>query len=246
MPDTATIALAGTVNFNRGGMNMNIETLYEMQKELDARIIREKGLEGQDLFPNIVLALQVELGELANEWRGFKHWSNDRAPRTYEKKDCKVCRGTGEHAGINYEIVPCRSCGGSGTAYERNPLLEEYVDCLHFFLSIAVKNGWKDDLYVWREAIEDVQEKELSGGVMGAFLEIGYWLLKMYMEQEGDERFRKIADRLGISTKQFCFRNAWFVFVCLGVVGFGFTLEQIADAYVEKNRVNHERQENGY
>lgn len=188
---------------------MNFETLYEMQKTLDARIIREKGLDGQDLLPNTVLALQVELGELANEWRGFKHWSNDREPR-------------------------------------RDRMLEEYVDCLHFFLSIAVKNGWKDDLYVWREAIEDVQEKELSGGVMGAFLEIGYWLLKMYMEQEGDERFRKIADRLGISTKQFCFRNAWFVFVCLGVVGFGFTLEQIADAYVKKNRVNHERQENGY
>lgn len=210
---------------------MNIEMLYEMQKELDERIIREKGLEGQDLLPNTVLALQVELGELANEWRGFKFWSKDQNPRTEENIIDQTAAGN-----QIFNIV----------VGKRNPLLEEYVDCLHFFLSIAVKNGWKDALYVWRDAIEDVQEKGLSSGVMGAFLEISYWLLKMYMEQEGDEGFRKIADMLGISTKQFCFRNAWFLFVCLGVVEFGFTLDQITDAYVEKNRVNHERQDNGY
>lgn len=226
---------------------MNIEMLYEMQKELDERIIREKGLEGQDLLPNTVLALQVELGELANEWRGFKHWSNDRVPRIAVGVKCTTCKGNGEIPDLanGFGFTNCPDCGRSGVVVV-NRLLEEYVDCLHFFLSIAVKNGWKDDLYVWREAIEDVQEKGLSGGVMDAFLEISYWLLKMYMEQEGDEGFRKIADMLGISTKQFCFRNAWFVFVCLGVVGFGFTLDQITDAYVEKNRVNHERQENGY
>lgn len=210
---------------------MNIEMLYEMQKELDERIIREKGLEGQDLLPNTVLALQVELGELANEWRGFKFWSKDQNPRTEENIIDQTAAGN-----QIFNIV----------VGKRNPLLEEYVDCLHFFLSIAVKNGWKDALYVWRDAIEDVQEKGLSGGVMGAFLEIGYWLSKMYMEQEGDEGLRKIADMLEISTKQFCFRNAWFVFVCLGVVGFGFTWEQITAAYVAKNRVNHERQKNGY
>ncbi|WP_211746370.1 dUTP diphosphatase [Paenibacillus sp. Marseille-Q4541] len=55
--------------------------LYEMQVELDERIIKEKGLEGQDLISNTALALQVEVGECANEWRYFKHWSNDRLPR---------------------------------------------------------------------------------------------------------------------------------------------------------------------
>lgn len=47
-----------------------------MQKVLDTRIIEEHGLEGQNLFYNMILALQVEIGELANETRCFKHWSN--------------------------------------------------------------------------------------------------------------------------------------------------------------------------
>lgn len=36
---------------------MQIEKLYEMQKVLDARIIEEKGLQGQDLLPNTVLRM---------------------------------------------------------------------------------------------------------------------------------------------------------------------------------------------
>lgn len=36
---------------------MNLSELYEMQKVLDARIIEEKGLQGQDLLPNTVLRM---------------------------------------------------------------------------------------------------------------------------------------------------------------------------------------------
>ncbi len=36
---------------------MNLEKMFEMQKALDERIIKEKGLEGQDLLPNLILAL---------------------------------------------------------------------------------------------------------------------------------------------------------------------------------------------
>lgn len=71
---------------------MDIVKLYNMQKELDERIIKQHGLEGQDLLPNTVLALQVELAEMINEWRGFKHWSNDQEPRRAkvltEASDC--------------------------------------------------------------------------------------------------------------------------------------------------------------
>ena len=49
-------------------MNLDFKKLFEMQGALDAHIINEKELEGQDLLPMKILALQVELGELANEW----------------------------------------------------------------------------------------------------------------------------------------------------------------------------------
>ena len=55
---------------------MNISELYEMQRELDNRICKEHRLEGMNLVPSKILALQVELGELANETRCFKFWSS--------------------------------------------------------------------------------------------------------------------------------------------------------------------------
>lgn len=60
---------------------LNLTKLFEVQKPLRSRIIEKHNLQGENLMENFVLAFQVELAELANEWRGFKHWSTDRAMR---------------------------------------------------------------------------------------------------------------------------------------------------------------------
>lgn len=178
---------------------MNIETLYEMQKELDERIIREKGLEGQDLIPNTVLALQVELGELANEWRGFKHWSSNREPR-------------------------------------RERMLEEYVDCLHFFLSIARQLDIPSDkLNVF------FNRDELEGDTISVFVEI--------MNGVGLIMADKIISLIPSDFNNF--RKLWLLvvfngFLRLGTQRLGFTWDEIANAYIDKNKVNHERQNGGY
>jgi dimeric dUTPase (all-alpha-NTP-PPase superfamily) len=54
---------------------MNLSKLFQMQKVLDDRVIKEHGLEGKYLFDYKLMALKVELGELANEIRIFKFWS---------------------------------------------------------------------------------------------------------------------------------------------------------------------------
>ncbi|PLS02584.1 dUTP diphosphatase [Neobacillus cucumis] len=54
---------------------MELKKLFEMQKALDAHIEEKHGLEKEDLFDRKVLALLVEIGELANETRCFKFWS---------------------------------------------------------------------------------------------------------------------------------------------------------------------------
>lgn len=60
---------------------MDLEKLYKMQKELDVHILENiKNREGKEidelkLLHNTVLALQVEVAELANATRCFKHWS---------------------------------------------------------------------------------------------------------------------------------------------------------------------------
>lgn len=215
--------------------------MFEMQKALDDRIIKEKGLEGQDLLPNLILALQVELAECANEWRGFKHWSNNQKPRTKIEHFCPTCDGTGdENHDINLQYLEeghatepyskCQDCNGSGKLGESNPLLEEYVDCVHFFLSIAIKKGWEDAMNIQEEGFEELKKKGFEGGLTGIFLEMKWWLLNSYMS----------------STKKTSFSVAWSLFLSIGTIGFGFKWEQIEAAYMEKNAVNHQRQQEGY
>lgn len=55
---------------------MNYIELFQTQAELDSRIVEGKGLEGQDLIQENVLALSNEIQEVAKETRCFKYWSN--------------------------------------------------------------------------------------------------------------------------------------------------------------------------
>lgn len=103
---------------------MNLQRLFEAQRKLDEHIEREHPRQdGEDRLAKKILALMVELGELANEWRGFKFWSNDQEPRTrHVEPDIEYFDKTREARWI-----------------ESNPLLEEYADCLHFILSIGLE-----------------------------------------------------------------------------------------------------------
>lgn len=184
---------------------MNLSKLFEMQKALDARIIKEKGLEGQNLLPNTVLALKVELGELANEWRGFKHWSNDREPRTK----------------VGY--------GLSRPGEWRNPLLEEYVDSLHFILSI----GRQLDIDISNYEHEDLSQEFVS--ITEAFNHCFDWVVNVSFFKENGRRYE--VER--------CYFRLVDAFLSIGKM-LGFTPEQIEQGYLDKNAVNHERQSNGY
>ncbi|MCV9885158.1 dUTP diphosphatase [Metabacillus halosaccharovorans] len=54
---------------------MNFTVLFNMQQELDAKIQAQHNLENENLVDRKILALLVEIGELANETRCFKFWS---------------------------------------------------------------------------------------------------------------------------------------------------------------------------
>ena len=178
---------------------MNLTKLFDMQKVLDERIIKEKGLEGHDLLSKRILALQVELGELANEWRGFKFWSEDQEPRTVAERG--ACNGEGE------EIY--------------NPLLEEYVDCLHFILSIGLEIGY--DNAGWA-SYPKVGSKNKSI-VIKRFSDCIHWA--------------------GMMREDDYYRPLFQYFLDLGYL-LGFTWEEIEREYYRKNNINHERQGSGY
>lgn len=106
---------------------MNLQLLFETQRKLDERIEREHPREHDESRTHLkALALLVEIGEAANEWRGFKFWSNDIASRTHRTRTVSD--------GYRLNIV----------AY--NPLLEELVDCLHFILSIGLEEEFAEDI----------------------------------------------------------------------------------------------------
>jgi dimeric dUTPase (all-alpha-NTP-PPase superfamily) len=182
---------------------VNLEKLFSLQRELDNRIIKEKDLEGQDLLPNKILALQVELGELANEWRGFKFWSENQNPRTEKVKHVWE---EGKHG--PYFVTT-------------NPLLEEYVDCLHFILSIGLEE----------KSISRVQ----SHFTPLKFNNVTFQFLNIF----------QYTSEFLIERKQTRYELMFASFIGLGEM-LGFTWEQIEQAYLDKNKVNHERQDNGY
>ena len=205
---------------------MNLAKLFEMQRELDARIEQEHPREpGEDRLAKKILALQVELGELCNCWRGFKYWSNDQKPKIEELGECPLCKGTGDLGTVWAEN--CIECGGSGKVVVKNPLLEEYVDCLHFILSIGLEITEPDtlDLKRWNLTKAD--------NITEQFLWVMADVTDLYNGLYHDGNFK------------FDYEYLLLQFIHLGEM-LGFSWQEIEQAYVSKNAENHARQKNGY
>jgi dimeric dUTPase (all-alpha-NTP-PPase superfamily) len=181
---------------------MNLEKLFQTQKVLRDRI----GYNEPDRFNKLILALLVELGECANEWRGFKFWSVNQLPHTSAVR------------------VPCMM---EEDKEYYNPLLEEYVDCLHFILEIGLEIGLGTPEYPISE-LEDEIIPELylmKNDVTQMFNSVIFYAVMM---KEDDYYFELVND-----------------FVNLGKM-LGFTWEQIEHGYFTKNKINHTRQSEGY
>ncbi|HEU4965224.1 MAG TPA: dUTP diphosphatase [Bacilli bacterium] len=166
---------------------MNWQRLFDIQKQLDDHIVAEHGLNRSELTRHKLLALHVELGELANETRCFKYWS--RKP-----------------------------------AAPRATILEEYVDALHFVLSLGLDWAYTD--------------LDFTPEAPGADL---------------TEQFQRVIERTvacqGTRTEEKPEASAYrALFSALLTLGgqLGFSEREIESAYLAKNEVNHQRQEQGY
>lgn len=163
---------------------MNLQNLFVMQEKLDHHIMEQHNLYGKTLFSEKLLALQVEIAELANETRCFKFWSN-KGPSSNEA------------------------------------ILEEYVDCLHFILTIGLEKGYSD-------AVFTIPKENIDTDITDQFLNI-------YID---------INDFIICSSKDH-YETLFEDFLCLGS-SLGFTEIEIENAYYRKNTINHHRQAIGY
>jgi dimeric dUTPase (all-alpha-NTP-PPase superfamily) len=207
---------------------LNLNELFEIQAKLDAHIEKEHPRQpGEDRLAKKILALQVELGELANEWRGFKYWSNNQEPNI---RYCHACNGQGYFdTGLIEDGMPyTEGCGYcEETGIEESPLLEEYVDCLHFILSIGLEIG------VCPEELD--AEPIFCANVTEQFIDLFCETSHLRYEERNGRLYEDYL-RYDIVLEHF---------VGLGEL-LGFTWKQIEQAYLSKNKINHERQESGY
>lgn len=157
--------------------------LFSLQKELDTRIEKEHGLENENLMDKKIMALLVELGELANETRCFKFWS----------------------------LKP---------AATRDVILEEYVDGIHFILSIGLELGIQDQV-----TLSPIEEER---DIVEQFQQV-YASIIDFRRALNSENYHKIFNE----------------YILLGKL-LGFSAEDIEKAYMMKNEVNHKRQDMGY
>lgn len=161
---------------------MNLFKLYEIQRKLDDRICMEHKLGSKNLVTAKILALQVELGELANETRCFKFWSN-KGPSP------------------------------------REAILEEYVDCLHFILSIGLEGGFTDIVPTKINSTDNLTDQ---------FQDM-FARITAFQHKPTLDNYEKLFNH----------------FLLLGSK-LDFTEEEIHSAYLKKNKINHRRQDEGY
>ncbi|MFH7833913.1 dUTP diphosphatase [Bacillus luti] len=173
---------------------MELTKLFVIQAGLKKHV----GYKGKDKFSKMMLAMLVEFMECANDWRGFKYWSeNPKAKET---------------------------------------LLEEYVDGFHFVLETGL--DLKEHTIIMTlpngvelpEEIHDMSEQRI---------------IKQYKILTGKVLELEIEVHNGIDYMDGSYGDFIYRYLLLGKL-LGFTEEQIEHAYIEKNKVNHDRQDNGY
>jgi dimeric dUTPase (all-alpha-NTP-PPase superfamily) len=183
---------------------VNIQPLFEIQKKLDAHIAAKHQLEDKALLPYKLMALRVELAELANETRAFKYWS---------------LKGPSP----------------------QNVLLEEYVDCLHFILSIGMEKGGNN--IPFKTGLNHLSDAlGLAGEDDGVTRSADDKQSAVFDELESI--FKVVEDLAREQTGQH-YADLFMQFLELGKV-LGFSWEDIEAAYLQKNEVNYARQEQGY
>lgn len=173
----------------------DLKMLAEFQDKLDKRVEKLHGIT-EDMTNERIIAFKVEFGEFLNEHKFFKFWKKEAAPN--------VRAARGPYMDLD-------------DADFYNPLLEEYVDGIHFLLSIGNKRKYTKFIHTFHAIEHDTEDlTHLSLQIFNNPINsAGRWLQ--------------------------CFND----YLYLGhLVGIG--AEEIEQAYLLKNKINHDRQTQGY
>lgn len=193
-----------------------------MQRALDNAILKEKPeMKAEERFDKTLVALSVEIAELANTAEHFKFWKENKG-----KIDSKRFIVT---PGIANKII-------DSDYYDKNndehvtteqahklTLVEEASDCLHFILSLANQL----DIELEQKKLSDIKVKR----------EFSYSIIQYSIGLMGI----LVSNESQIELLDAIFRNFYVYAFMLGI-----TTQELEQAYYEKNEVNYQRLREGY
>lgn len=163
-------------------MTLPLGSIRALQETLDARIMVNHQVTRPQTRTKRILALMVEIGELANETRTFKFWSY-KAPS------------------------------------EKEVLLEELGDCVHFAVSLGIDLGDQAQTLRFEARPEPLSEQFIA------------WMAET-----------------AALTNDFTLKQYQVVLSYIGSVALamGFDAKDVSEFYIRKNEINHVRQETNY
>ena len=206
---------------------MNFKKLQAMQAKLDEAILADKApMTQEERFNKTLVALSVEIAEVANCAEHFKFWKDNKG-----KVDSK--RFIVTPVIVNNLIKDDYLDNLDNTTMQyvtekqahRLTLIEECSDALHFILSLA--NQCNENISTMEFLINDgIYSKE------GHYRDLQY--LINYMEYR----------------EEINFKNEWIRSItegfCCYTYSLGVKFKELEQTYYDKNKINYERLENGY
>ncbi len=163
-------------------MTLKLSEIRNLQAELDERIMANHQVNRDQTRTKRILALLVEIAELANETRTFKFWSFKKAS-------------------------------------EKEVLLEELSDCVHFVISLGIDLHDQSESLIFKSRPEELSVQFIDWMAEAARLQTSFTLHQYYIVLS---------------------------YIASVALAMGFSAEDVASVYLKKNEINHQRQDNQY
>ena len=202
---------------------MNFKKLQAMQAKLDEAILADKApMTTEERFNKTLVALSVEIAEVANTVEHFKFWKDNKGK--IDRKRFSVIHIFQEEELVDVEYME----DNTGVQYadweaHRLTLIEECSDALHFILSLANQVDYK-------------------------IIEIGTHFKISEDTDSLEENFIFLNQLIGLAERKHFHSDLEMIidvfFIYINQLG--ISEQELEQAYYDKNKINYERLENGY
>ncbi|MCM2138837.1 dUTP diphosphatase [Vagococcus fluvialis] len=204
---------------------MNFKKLQAMQEALDNEILSAKPqMTAEERFNKTLVALSVEVAEVANCAEHFKFWKDNKG-KVDEKRFLDSYNSSGRKDGMYYDKNN-KKMGLTRQQAHKLTLVEEASDCLHFILSLA-----------------NQLEIELDNPLVHSSA-----VVKEFFYLRVNDSITSCFHNYSRKSFGFCQTNLKKVnFYFMNYINvLGITTQELEQAYYEKNEENYRRLREGY